>query len=216
MSKYGARFARRSDGKNGDWVELYLAEFPKEEQRDVGQLREFIAAQVIVLHETRGKDGQPLTWSIIGYPTEAGSEIPHSGWLLDCHAPERAEHRHWTSALCKSSRCLSSRSRLPGTRDGNRVHRRTCRRQSTSPTCRFYQGLGLLELDVPYAFPLFQQPGQIYMCRKPTWALRLTPQLLIAPFSDSPITAPAVRWLVRRIYEIGYGVNCDDPYLAND
>ena len=73
--------ARRSDGKSDDWVTLYLEEFPKEEQRDVEQLRGYVLDGAVALHETRDKDGQLVTWSMSQHykPVEGASDLAF--WL---------------------------------------------------------------------------------------------------------------------------------------
>lgn len=207
--------AKRSDGHDEDWVELYLAEFPKEEQRDVSQLRAILDTGKLVLHETRDKNGLLLTWSMT---QNCQSDSKNPSFWLGCWTVTRRDYQssgigrvHFAKLLeaLKAEkpdyigRITEIESTAGLTKDSQPARR-----------ARFYKALGLQELDIPYEIPLFQPADATEYVPQAKLGKSIKGQLLISMFSDSAVSASQLRYIVGRIYKSGYHVKKDDPYFA--
>lgn len=210
-------FAKASDGTNDDWVELYREEFPREEQRDVDQLRGYIKSGEVVLHETRDKDGTLLTWSMSQhYPAPPGSDEP-SFWL-GCWTVTRRSSQSTGIGRLHFAKVVEALKVAYPTYIGRVTEIESTRGQDkdSQPVrrARFYQALNLREFDIDYDIPLFQPPGSDVYVEQAKLGTAINGQLLIASFDDKPVSGKMLRSIVRRIYRSGYQVSETDPYMA--
>lgn len=209
-------FARRSDGQGDDWVDLYRAEFPVEEQRDVEQLRKLLRTGKVVLHETRDQSGKLITWSMSqDYPAAADSNEP-SFWLGCWTVTRRSAQSsgigrvHFAKVLealkAEKPEYIGRITEIEST-DGLLPDSQPVRR------AKFYKALGLEELVFDYEIPRFQPADATEYVLQQKLGSGIKGQLLIATFSDAAVSGSQVRSIVRRIYENGYHVSSDDPFI---
>jgi hypothetical protein len=209
---------KRSDGRNRDWVELYLAEFPVEEQRDVEQLSGYLASGEVVLHETRDQHGQLLSWSMSqDYPApRAGKK--HPPFWLGCWTVTRKSMQSSGIGRLHLPKVIEALKReKPGYIGRITEIESTADLPPTSQPVRrakFYRALGMLELDVPYEIPLYQPVDAAEYVPQAKLGKSIKGQLLFAPFSNKPVTAKQVRSIISRIYKTGYGIDPKDPFMA--
>lgn len=209
--------ARRSDGNNDDWVTLYLEEFPPEEQRDVEQLRGYVQDGSVALHETRNKDGQLVTWSISQDLKRPEGSSETAFWLGCWTVTKRASQSSGIGRVHFPRVIEALKLETPDYVGRVTEIESTENLSSTSQPVRrakFYQALGLQELDIDYQMPLYQPADATEYMPQSKLGKAIKGQLLIAPFSDGPVTGAQVRAIVRRIYEEGYDIQPTDPYIA--
>jgi hypothetical protein len=209
--------ARLSDLSNDDWVQLYLEEFPPHERRDVEQLRRYLKDGRFVMHETRDKNGLLLSWSISRHsPAKPGTNEP-SFWFGCWTVTRRSAQStgvgrvHFPAVIkalkAKSPHYLGRTTEIEST-EGMAPDSQQVRR------AKFYAALGLKELHLPYEFPLFQPIGATEYVPQSKLGKPVKAQLLIAPFSDAPISGKQAYDLVKSIYINSYNVHPDDPFVA--
>jgi hypothetical protein len=209
--------ARKSDLSNDDWVELYLSEFPEIERRDVGQLKKSLRGGRLVMHETRDKHGQLLTWSMTSdHPAPEGSDEPSfwlGCWTVTRRSAQstgigRVHFAHLLATLKKEKPNYIGRVTEIESTEGMAPDSQPVRR------AKFYKALGLMELDITYEIPLFQPPGAKRYIPQTKLGPAVKAQLLMAPFCDKPIVLAAqARSIVSQIYG-QYNVRESDPYIA--
>ncbi len=209
--------ARRSDGKNDDWVTLYLEEFPKEEQRDVEQLRGYVLDGAVALHETRDKDGQLVTWSMSQHykPVEGASDL---AFWLGCYTVTKRSSQSTGIGRVHFPRVIDAlKVETPDYLGRMTEIESTAGLPATSQPvrrARFYQSIGLQELEFDYEIPLYQSVEATEYVPPAKRGKPIKGQLLISPFRDGPVSGALVRTIVRRIYEEGYNIQPTDPYMA--
>ena len=210
------QIARRADGTSDDWVELYLAEFPENERRDVSQLRALLQSGKLVLHETRDKHGKLLVWSM-SQDYASRDKVEPSFWL-GCWTVTRRNMQstglgriHFAKVLeaLKQEkpdyigRVTEIESTAGQTRDSQPVRR-----------AKFYKALGLKEIDVAYEFPLFQPVNAKEYVAQAQLGKGIPAQLLIASFGNDSLSVSDARSIIKRIYTFGYHLQPTDPYIA--
>lgn len=212
--------AKRSDAKNDDWISLYIDEFPPEERRDVCQLRRLVQSGRLALHETRSGDGHLLTWSIsqryAPEPEPKREQNEALFWLGAWTVTRRSAQSMGLGRLHFPKVIAALKSETPDyigrvteieSAEGLAADSQPARRAA------FYKRIGLMELTVPYEMPLYQPADATQYIPQAKLGKGIKGQLLIAPFKDGPISGKQVRSIVRRIYEQGYNVSPDDPYM---
>lgn len=209
--------ARRSDGKNDDWVQLYLEEFPVEEQRDVAELRTYIDSGEVILHETREPGGKLLTWSMSqDYPAPADSDEP-SFWLGCWTVTRRSAQSTGVGRMHFAKVIEELKRETPGyigrLTEIEATHGLPPNSQQVR-RAKFYKSLGMQELDIPYEIPMFQPPESTAYVEQAKLGAGIAGQLLIALFDSAPITLAQISSIVSRIYQKGYDVSLSDQYIA--
>ncbi len=208
--------ARRSDASNDDWTELYRAEFPPEEQRDVEQLRGYVKSGEVILHETRGKSGELITWSMSqDYPATPGTGAP-SFWL-GCWTVTRRSYQSSGIGRVHFQHVIEAlKTEKPGYIGRLTEIESTLGLGETAQPVRrakFYKSLGMEELDVSYEIPLFQPVGAPEYVPQERLGKGIPGQLLFAGFDSLPVAAQQARSMIRRIYQQGYDVSPTDTYI---
>lgn len=207
--------AKRSDGTNDDWVELYRSEFPPEEQRHPDQLRKFLARGSLVLHETRDADGTLLTWSMSqdNNAREDGElSFWHGCWTVTKRSAQSTGIGRVHFAKVVAALKLQTPDYLGRVTEIESTYGLSADSQPVR-RAKFYDSLGLKEIDVPYEIPLFQPADAKEYTPQKKLGSGIRAQLLFAPFHDRPLTAAEVKTIIRRIYERGYDIKPDDPYI---
>lgn len=194
------------DNKNTDWISIYNASFPPDQQQPIDELKKQIGDGSMELDETRDQSGRILcmTLSEIFRPKDQ-----HISFVLACYTAVvptmrgigiGSVHRRKLEQLLRQEygSYLGMFTEIESTKqhtDDPQLAQTRVRRKN------FFLKLGLIPLDVPYRFPSYDggQP--------------LEGELLWYPFGAAKLTPEQLERVIFRIYTEGYGLGEDDEFV---
>lgn len=208
------RVAKLSEGQSGTWIKSYVNEFPELERQDIGALKEHLKSGRMHMFETRAQNGRLVSWNLVEqYPGKTPAE---RDFYLNCylatyrpaqgiglgkiHMPKAMEAMRTVDPKAQG---VATEIELPqgGPKD------QTVRRAG------FYSDLDFERFRNQYYIPLFPPEGEYIPQRQIPGDGPIPAHLLFTPFQKEPITAAETKRIIQRIYEDGYGIRANDPFM---
>lgn len=194
------------DSSDSGWVAIYEASFPPDQRQPIDQLGAQLSRGAMELDETRDENGKVLCMTLSEIFRPAAQKQP---FVLACYTAVKPELRGLGIGSIHRRKLEQLLRQEYGTYLGLFTEIESTKQATADPELQqtrvrrknFFLKLGLIPLDVPYAFPSYDGGEP------------LEGELLWFPFGSDSIDAEALQQVVLRIYTEGYALKATSDFV---